>query len=189
MLADIYLGTALAIFLAIFGWSETIFGLSQRTKEKEAEFMRRAELTPSKYLELRKLVSTNNVTNQGEYTKSLMRILKDTKIKSGDSNILNKLGQNEQLFLPKLENYSFFKKLIACLLFLYLYTAGTIMLIMENSSVTNNLVSLNPEIIVLQSVLLIFVIAGGFVYIKTNKYERNIQLNLNSLIIQINGGK
>ena len=68
MLADIYIGSALAIFLVVLGWSETIFGLSQRTKEKEAEFIRRAGLTLGDYLELKRLASTHQGLDQGNYT-------------------------------------------------------------------------------------------------------------------------
>ncbi len=186
MLADIYIGSALAIFLAVLGWSETIFGLSQRTKEKEAEFIRRAGLTLANYVELRKLVLSTYVSDQGEYTKSLMRILRNSNIKSGDKQIIDNLKNNGSL-LSNLEKWILAKKIVALLLFLYLYVAGTYMLIMENSLLPNQITSLNQTTIIFQIILLLFVGVSLFIYVKTSGYEKNIQLNLNSLIIKVNG--
>lgn len=188
MLGDIYIASALAIFLAILGWSESIFGLSQRTKEKEAEFIRRAGLTLADYLELKKLTSTYHGLDQGGYTKTLMKIIKNTNIKSGDKNIIERLRNNGSL-ISSLEKYNFAKKIVVVSLFFYLYISGTVMLLFENALSSDKIVSLNEPVIILQSILFIFTLVGGFIYIKTGSYEKIIQQNLNSLIIQINGDK
>lgn len=185
MLGDIYLGAALAIFLAIFGWSESIFGLSQKTKENEAVFIRKSGLTLSKYIELRKLISHSNNTGQAEYTKRLVNILKGTKIGAGDKGIFDKLRENN-IILSSWENFNKVKKLIIGILFIYLFISGTIILLFENG-LNPFLTSLNNWIIILQIILFIIICFGVFIYSKISKFETEIQNNLNDLMLRTTG--
>ncbi len=188
MLGDIYLGTALAIFLAIFGWSESIFGLSQRTKEKEADFIRKSKLTFEKYLELKKLISATQKLGQAEYTKKLASILKGTHIGAGDKGTFDKLRENS-LTLTQWDKQNKNKKTVLSGLFIYLFIAGTVMLLFENNVTPFFEMSLESWMIIFQSILFIIIIVGALIFNKIRKFEIEIQSNLNYLILRIPSGE
>lgn len=183
MLGDIYLGTALAIFLAIFGWSESILGLSQRTKEKEAEFIKKSKISLTKYIELRKLISNPSNLMGAEYTKKVINILRGTNIGADDREIFDKLRENNHS-IAAWESKNKIKKMIISLLFVYLFFFGTLMLLFENN-IEPFLFTLDSWIIILQVILFSIIVWGVFIYRTIAKFESEIQNNLNFLILRM----
>lgn len=188
MLGEIYVASALAIFLAVFGWSDVLFGLSTKTKEKEIEFLKRTKLTEIKYKKLKELVASSEEIDPGKFLKEVMIILKGTKLFKGGKKVFDKLRENDKN-LEKLRKYNSHKYALFITLFLFLFIGGTVMLIFENSWQTIEImiklweISLHSLLIfILQAVLFIMMIIGFNIYLQIREIERNIQDNLNSLI-------
>lgn len=193
MLGDVYLATALAIFLAIFGWSETIFNLSQKTKEKEADFISKTNLTPQKYRDLRRLIANSKKIDPGVYVKELMKILKDTKLVVGQKLVFNKIEENEKK-IKEYKKHIITKKRFFIILFAFLFLAGTIILILESGDYKNLTIVINQIsisyitlVMLFQLILFIMILFGFWIYKKINACETYIQNNLNELILS--GGK
>jgi len=179
MIGDVYLATALAIFIAIFGWSDKIFGLSKETKEKEANFIQKAGLTLNSYTDLKNVISSKNLDSV-EKTKKIVSLIKNTKIKQGDKKIFDKLGDNNQVFL-KLNHWTEYKKAFFIIIFLYLFLIGSTLMVIETLENLPELYS--NSIIWFQSILLGLIILGTLIYFKINKFEEILQKNLNDLIL------
>ncbi len=171
MLSDVYLAAALAIFLAVFGWSESIFGLSQRTKEKEAEFLAKTGLSKEKYSELRSLVSRSKNADAGKYVKEVMTILKGTNLITGAKIVFDKINQNEKK-LAEWEHHNKTKKTFFTILFVFLFIVGTILLVVESSPSFNENVQItfvnmslyNLLVVLFQSALFCVLVYGSFIY-------------------------
>lgn len=189
MLGDVYLATALAIFLAIFGWSESIFGMSQKTKEKEADFITKTNLTPQKYRNLRRLVANYNKIDAGIYLKELMKILKNTNLVVGQKQIFDKIGENEKK-IKEWKGYIKTKKIFFTWLFIFLFLAGTTILILEIGNYTNLTVIIdNISIplyvslsIIFQLILFIMILFGFSIYKKIDSCESYVQNKLNEML-------
>lgn len=188
MLGDVYLATALAIFLAIFGWSENIFGLSRETKEKEADFLNKTGLSREKYNELRKLISKADILDPGDYLKKVMILLNGTKLMKGGKKIFDKINQNEKKLI-EWEEYNKIKKIFFVVLFIFLFTAGTIILIIENGKISNILnVNFNGFftysnlVAIFQIILFTIIVFGFFLYKKLSDCETYVQNKLNEMI-------
>lgn len=190
MLGEVYLAGALAIFFAVFGWSESIFGLSAKTKEKEAEFLKRTKLTEIKYKRLKNIISKSKELDSGTFLKDIMAILKGTRLFKGGKRVFDTLRENDKS-LENLKRLNSYKYSCFVVLFLFLFVAGTTMLIFENSSYTlmritiGSLGMISLDILLtlsLQLILLIIIIIGFVIYLKIKDTEKKIQNNLNSLI-------
>jgi len=179
MIGDIYLATALAIFIAIFGWSDKIFGLSKEIKEKESNFIHKSGLTLASYTDLKNVIRSKDLDSI-EKTKKIVSLIKKTKIKQGDKKIFDKLEDNNQIF-SKLDYWTKYKKAFFIILFLYLFLTGSILMLIETLENLPELYS--NSIIWFQSILFVLTILGALVYSKINKFEGNLQKNLNDLIL------
>jgi len=179
MIGEVYLATALAIFIAVFGWSDKIFGLSKETKEKESNFIQGSGLTLNNYRELRRVLKNKDVDSIAK-TKKIVSLLKRSKIRVGDKKIFDKLKENENIF-SDLSRINRRKKSFFISLFIYLFFAGSYFLLFEFIYYLSTLHLYS--IIAAQVILLIMISYGGSVYIRINNGEAKIQRNLISLIL------
>ncbi len=190
MLGDVYLLSALAIFFAIYGWSESIFGLSKETKRKISHFLSKTRLTQEKYNKLKDLVSKAKEMDPGRYLKELMTILKGTTLSKGGKEVFDKLKKNEEE-LNELSGLDSLKQKLFLSLFIFLFVMGTFISIVENSNLLQlqlNIFGISISfyifLIILFQILLFAITLWGFViFDKTKKHESLIQNNLNDLIM------
>lgn len=193
MLGEIYIASALAIFLAIFGWSERLFGLSNKNVQTVVSFCDKTKLTHQKYLELVDLIKKEKTLRPGEYMKSIIKILRGSNIKKEDKPVINKLKENGELF-RRLEKFIKYKKVYFILLFVYLFIGGTILTYFETVYVTP-LVSiidykkLFEPFFVAQSLLFFIIGIGMIIYSKLNAIETEIHNNLMDVTTKITGSK
>ena len=188
MLGEIYLAGALAIFFALSGWSESIFGLSTKTKEKELEFLKRTKLTEEKYKKLKNLIAKSKEVDSGKFLKEIISLLRGTRLFKGGKKIFDRLRENDKN-LKKLRKYNSHKYVLFIALFLFLFIGGTVMIIFENSIYAINIIikslgiSLHNLLIVgLQVVLFVIIMIGFIICSKIKITEKTIQDNLNNLI-------
>jgi hypothetical protein len=179
MLSEIYLGSALAMFLAVFGWSEKIFGLSNKHILFILSFCEKSKISYRKYTDLMKLIAEKKVKNPGRYQKKLVSLLRGSSIQSGDKNILNLL-RNNGLCLKKLESQITIKKYYFLFLFLFLFMGGTLLFYLEKLNQFNQ-----ANMLIAQVILLFIIIIGILMYNKTSMLENTIESNLNEIITKI----
>jgi hypothetical protein len=183
MLGEIYIATALAIFLAIFGWSERIFGLSNKHIQSTLSFCEKANLKYKDYVELMHLISQDKTLHPGIFQKKLINILKKSNIKPEDKSIMKSLTENSKS-LKELDKRNIYKKYFFIVLFLFLFIGGSILLYLESIKVY-----ILESMIITQVILFIIVIIGTKIYSNIIKIEGRIQHNLNSLTTQIGDKK
>ncbi|MFH1506002.1 MAG: hypothetical protein ABIE94_03340 [archaeon] len=183
MLGEIYIATALAIFLAIFGWSERLFGLSSKHKNAIVSFCEKTKLTYKKYNELMILISKNKTLKPGRYMIQLVNILKGTLIKKEDKDIMNKFKDNSD-FLKKLNESNNHKKTFFIILFSFLFIGGTALIFIESKNTCYF-----ESVITAQIILLILIGIGTYIYKGIMDTESKIQNNLLSIVTAIGDTK
>ncbi len=183
MLGEIYIAAALAIFLAVFGWSEKIFGLSSKHIQSILSFCGKAELKYKEYLELMNLISQDKTLHPGIFQKKLINILSKSNIKPEDKPIMDILKKNSKS-LKELNKQNEHKRNFFIVLFLFLFIGGSVIFYSEYLQ-TYFLESMTIS----QLILLIIIGIGTKIYSNINKIESKIQNNLNSLTTQIGDKK
>ncbi len=191
MLGEVYIASALAIFFAIFGWSNVLFGLSKSIKEKEAEFIRQSGLGYSKYVKLRDLLN-NSPKISSEFTQKLMKIVRNTKLNKDSSEIIKIIEKNEEL-LKETIPILIMKKIFFLVTTLFLFVAGTFLVYFENilqgqthfTIIGIYLTEYICYILVFQLILILLLIFGSVVYYISNKKNSKIQEGLEELILRV----
>jgi hypothetical protein len=183
MLGEIYIATALAIFLAIFGWSEKLFGLSNKHIQSILSFCEKANLRYKNYLELMRLISQDKTIHAGIFQKRLINILSKSNIKPEDKPIMRILKDNSKS-LGELNNKNKYKKNFFVVLFLFLFIGGSILFYLESEKAY-----VLESMIITQSILLIIIAFGTKIYSNIINIESKIQNNLNSLTTQMGDKK
>ncbi|MBW2972771.1 hypothetical protein KY346_00080 [Candidatus Woesearchaeota archaeon] len=179
MLGEIYIASALAIFLAIFGWSEKIFGLSSKHIQSILAFCEKAKMSYKNYLELMRLISSDKTAHPGKFQKKLISLLKGSAIKGKDKSIMKKLKENS-VNLGKLEKQNRNKKIYFIVLFLFLFIAGSALVLLENFGLYQL-----ESFIISQAVLFIIILFGVSIYTDITNAESKIQANLIILTTEI----
>lgn len=180
MLSEIYITSSIALFIAIFGWSENIFGFSEKTTAKENMFCNKTQISIDKYKKLIALLSKEDKMDSGLFTKQLVPLLKGSKIVTTDHIVASNLKDNYRLMKLWRENNKI-KKIFLGILFMFLFIVGTIMTILEISGLPNKIIWLS------QLDLFIFIIIGYFIYSAIHKIENKIQKNLTTITLYIEG--
>jgi len=181
MLGEIYIASGLAIFLAIFGWSEKIFGLSSKHLEIVLGFCEKTKLSYNNYIALMNLIKKEKSINPGRYAKKLLEILKKSNIQIGDKEIMKILKENRRL-LRQFENLNSRKKTFFIVLFLFLFLGGSFLLYSEITSPK----SFEP-IFIAQTLLFILIIWGAKIYHNINTKESAIHKNLMLITTKFEG--
>ena len=172
MLGEIYVASALAIFLAIFGWSERMFGLSSKHVRMILSFCEKTKLTYQNYIDLMNLIKKEKKMNPGKYLKEIVKILSGSNIKQGDKTIMNKLKENSEL-LKELDNSNKHKKIYFIVLFIYLFIGGTSLIYSETYYPY-----LFLPIIIVQIILILIIGIGVKIYNNIIDKETKIHNNL-----------
>ena len=181
MIGELYLGSALAIFLAIFGFSEQLFGLSSKNVQLILDFCKKTNLSYNKYTKLIELINKSNMINTGEYTKEMVKLLKDSKIETKDKTITDKLKDNAEL-INSLNSINFIKKVYFFFLFLFMFFYGSIFIYYEIKLVDITSLFVYGQVILLE---IIFICMG--VYFISTKKEKLIHNNLMEITTKIKG--
>ncbi len=191
MIGEVYIASALAIFFAIFGWSNVLFGLSKSIKEKEAEFIRQSNLGYSKYIKLRDLLN-NPPKVSSKFTQELMKIVRKTKLNKDGSEIIKIIKKNEELLKETILILRI-KKIFFLTTTLFLFVAGTFLVYFENilqgqtyfTILGIYLTEYVCYILVFQLVLILLLIFGSVIYYVSNKKNSKIQEGLEELILRV----
>jgi hypothetical protein len=179
MIGEIYIASALAIFLAVFGWSEKIFGLSTKHVRLVNSFCEKTGLSYSKYLELMEFIQKKKMPNPGRYMKQLLGILKGSNIQSGDKGIMARLEANSKL-LKELDGLNKNKRVYFVALFLYLFIGGSALIYLG---------MYHPQLfepnLFAQIILFLIIIQGVEIYYALASKETKIHNNLMDLTTKI----
>ena len=183
MIGEIYVATALAIFLALFGWSDKIFGLSNKNTQSILTFCAKAKLEYKSYLELMSLISKDKKLHPGTFQKKLVGILSKSNIELEDKPIMKILEENG-LLIKSLDSQNKYKKSFFVILFIFLFVGGTILFYFEYSQLY-----VLQSVVISQAILLILIFVGALIYSTVTRTEEKIQKNLNSLTTKIGSRK
>jgi len=176
MLGEIYITSAIGLFIAAFGWSDKIFGFSRRIMQAELSFCERISMKYSDYKKLLKTLHTR-YENPGEYTRDIVRLVKGTKLKSGSTEAFRKLKSN-YLILEEWKPINHQKKLFFGSLFILFFVLGTFLIVIENSSLIT---------VLSQSVILLLLFIGYNIQGNLLKLESKFENNMNALFMHSRG--
>ncbi|MBU4348070.1 hypothetical protein KJ671_01005 [Patescibacteria group bacterium] len=176
MVGEIYITSAMGLFIAAFGWSDKLFGFSRRIIQAELSFCGRISMKYSNYKKLLKVLHTK-YKNPGIYTKDIISLIRGTKLKPGSTEAFKKLKEN-YLVLKDWKSINEKKKVFFGFLFIFLFVFGTLILIIKN----------DPKIIILSQIcLLLFIIIGLCIQKKLLNIEHKFENNINALFAHNEG--
>jgi hypothetical protein len=182
MIGETYIASAIGLFIAVFGWGDKLFGMSRNIIETEINYCKRISLKYSSYKKLLNILNEKTI-DSGRYTKEIIKIIKNSKLKIGSTKAFNKLKKNYDL-IEEWKIINDYKKPFFGFLFLFLFISGTFFLIAEQSSFEN----ISVLIIIFQSILLTLVLVGYFcIQRKLINIEENFGKNMNALYMHNRG--
>jgi hypothetical protein len=172
MLGEVYITSAIGLFIAAFGWSDKIFGFSRRIIQAELSFCERISMKYSNYQKLLKTLHTK-YENPGEYTQDIIGLVKGTKLKSGSTEAFKKL-KNNYLILGKWKPLNHKKKLFFGSLVLSFFILGTLLILIQNSFLV---------VLFSQLFILLLFILGYYLQKSLNQLENKFENNMNALFM------